>query len=52
MSVRDNDTRHRSIKNTNMNEKTEIRLDSGKTATAQCPVIISASRSTGKSRVD
>ncbi len=29
-----------------MNEKTEIRLDSGKTATALCPVIISASRST------
>ncbi len=46
MSVRDSDTRHRSIKNTNMNEKTEIRLDSGKTATVQCPVIISASRST------
>ena len=29
-----------------MNDNTEIRLDSGKTATAQCPVIISASRST------
>ncbi|ROS87729.1 DUF1848 family protein [Muribaculaceae bacterium Isolate-043 (Harlan)] len=29
-----------------MNDKTEIRLDSGKTATAQCPMIISASRST------
>ena len=46
MSVKDSDTRHRSIKTTNMNDKSEIRLDSGKTATAQCPVIISASRST------
>lgn len=46
LSVKDSDTRHRSIKTTNMNDKSEIRLDSGKTATAQCPVIISASRST------
>lgn len=46
MSVKDSDTRHRSIKTTNMNDKSEIRLDSGQTATAQCPVIISASRST------
>lgn len=46
MGVKGSDIRHRSIKNTDMNDNTEIRLDSGKTATAQCPVIISASRST------